>query len=352
MEAVIFPTVNDVGGGKVLSEPNLAALVRALAPQNFVVEGLEVAADTGLQLAVAAGVAVIAGHIVRVSAQPVTLSAERTWVGLALERDGLGSVLRCVLRVHTGSLRPAPDADEVPLAAVYAPEGAVDFIADQRPRDPGHRAVVAETPAVWSGDTVVDVQQPWARRDTFVWEVGGGRLFLRGYPSSEELGTADIAFVGFDAEGRPEVYVGESRVWTDTTAGWARTSPLEGENLPVYTVPGSRRTLDVGTEWVDLWAIRVPRGGQYQLSVEYEAVVSSGGSLEFKLATGGEPAKTWSTTLPASKTSSGKKDMPFMVPAGLLTLSARTGSNRAYIYPPVLYCAGYGAPFFSAEEVL
>lgn len=119
--ATIFPTVNDIGGGKVLSEEIMRALVSALTRQtDCVVSGLKPPLNAApLQTSIEAGVAIISGYVVTVPEIAVTLPAlSSNYLYLVLVRDSLSHVIGAELQIS--------DSDEVPVDGIPLGWNATD----------------------------------------------------------------------------------------------------------------------------------------------------------------------------------------------------------------------------------
>lgn len=109
-DAVIFPTVNDVNGGKRLDEENLASMIRALTGMtDHVVHGLcnlDLSSDE-LSFTLPAGVAVIGGYVVAVPETVVPLPPNSVnYLYLVLSRDGLGHVTGAEIVVSASAETP------------------------------------------------------------------------------------------------------------------------------------------------------------------------------------------------------------------------------------------------------
>ena len=357
MGVTIFPTVNDVGGGKVLSEKNMAAMIAALTRQtDCVIDGLTVDLVEGERaVTVAPGVAIISGYVVQLEASCGALVPDgSTWyLYLQLDRDGLGNATGAHIEQTASDEAPV---DSVPLALVQEVVGIV-HVQDRRPYGWAVHRYGDELHGNYhfrSGGLYL----PWltfSRGGTArpsAWTFGRTADDLHIAISSVEGFPAQPQFLFSSATEGATLDIWHDGQWCEVMhTGNSGFAWVDAGAREVYAVPGSRLILQPGTEWVELWAVRVPYGGQYQLSIEYEGVTHSGGDLDFRLSTVGEGEVLWNTTLPASRTSSGRKSAPVMVPGGRLIVSARTQLVAAYIYPPTLYCSGYAAPAFSSEEV-
>lgn len=136
MATKIFPTVNDVapsaGGGKVLTEANLAYWLKQLLGQNFVLSGFTVPASSAdLTLSVALGEAMIGGYrVVKDAAENVTCAASATnHIYLKLTRDASQNVTGAVFEVNTTGTAPA---DSVKIATAVAGVSSISSTTDAR----------------------------------------------------------------------------------------------------------------------------------------------------------------------------------------------------------------------------
>lgn len=135
-------TVNDVHGGTAgngakFSEPNVAAMIKALHGENYIVSGFTVpTSDPDLVIPVAAGEAIISGYRVVIDTSTnVTCTANATnHVFLKLTKDGLGNVTGAAFEVNTTGTAPA---DSAKICTAVTDADNVTSTTDARPKKSG-----------------------------------------------------------------------------------------------------------------------------------------------------------------------------------------------------------------------
>lgn len=136
MATTVFPTTNDIGGGRLLSEENISSLVKLLLGQSFVNSGFTVPSSSAdLTLDVAAGEAVIDGFRVNIdSVTTVTCTASQTnHIYLKLTTDVDGNVDGAEFEVNTTGTAPS---QSLKIAEAAADGAAVTSTTDRRKRTP------------------------------------------------------------------------------------------------------------------------------------------------------------------------------------------------------------------------
>jgi hypothetical protein len=262
----IFPTVNDVGGGKVLSEENVASMIRALTRQtDCVVDGLTVDRVAGeLAVTVAPGVAIISGYVVQVSGTTVTLPARSTrYLYLVLTRDGLGHVTGAQVIVDESDTVPA---DGVGLAQARTTDAFVIIPmvdlralgwAVHRSGDRMYGALTLSPRADQPGAAILRFSRPGEA--LYEWSMTGeGHLALKQVIPAGPFGPR-LQLTGTDLllDGRA--------LWHDNSAIVGPGDSYDPANV-VLSSPA--QTVTNSLSWVLLKQFRVARPGRYRVSLE------------------------------------------------------------------------------------
>lgn len=132
MTTKIFPTVNDVGGGKTITEVNFVTLIKAFLAKNFVVSGFTAPASSAdLVLPIDPGEACISGYDVSVDViTNVTCTASATnHIYLKLTRDVSNNVTGATFEVNTTGVAPA---DSVKIRTAVTGASSITSTADAR----------------------------------------------------------------------------------------------------------------------------------------------------------------------------------------------------------------------------
>lgn len=129
MAITVFPSANGVGGAgqKVLSEPKLKALIAALTPRNYVVNGLDLSGVGTGTVTISSGSAMIAGRLVVVpEAVNLPVSPVPYALDLRLTYDALGNAVSAEFE-HTASAAN-PGANAARIGVVWPSGGNVGRI--------------------------------------------------------------------------------------------------------------------------------------------------------------------------------------------------------------------------------
>lgn len=135
MPNLLFPTVNDIGGGRILQEASLAAWMAAVSGRNFVVSGFNVPSPPGgLSITIPAGAALISGYLAYIdSGTALTFSSGTATYSVyaVLARDGFGNVTGASLVSNTTGIAPA---DSVLLCNIGVVGSNITVTTDRRPK--------------------------------------------------------------------------------------------------------------------------------------------------------------------------------------------------------------------------
>jgi hypothetical protein len=143
----VWPSQNNVGGGKKLNEPMVSAAFRAFTADSFIVSGFSVPTESGPQLTIAAGEAVINGYRVYMSDPSIVECSEDVdnYVFIKLLKDGLGQVTEVAFEVNTTGIQPV---DSVPICKTTIAAGSIytsPILAGSQLTIGGRYAVIAGT---------------------------------------------------------------------------------------------------------------------------------------------------------------------------------------------------------------
>lgn len=129
MTIKVFPSANGVGsaGQKVWSEPNVKALIAALTPRNYVVDGLNLSGIGTGTVTVSSGSAMIAGQLVVVpDAVALPVGPVPYALDLRLTYDALGNAVSAKF-VQT-PMSVAPTSNAVRVGSIWPSGGVVGRI--------------------------------------------------------------------------------------------------------------------------------------------------------------------------------------------------------------------------------
>ena len=131
----IFPSANNVGSGKTITEPTLASLLGAVfgATKGQVVSGLAASAGAGLSASVAAGVALVDGRLITEDAGALAMTANATeYLYLDVALDVSGNATAAALA--KSATVPAATATSKPvlLAKIVSGAAAITSVRDYR----------------------------------------------------------------------------------------------------------------------------------------------------------------------------------------------------------------------------
>jgi hypothetical protein len=128
-----FPSVNDLGGGKTLTEANLRDFVGGLmaASGAFVVSGLVVpGSSASLSITIPSGVCYVDGYRLEADAEGITLPGSQTsYIYLQYSIDGSGNITGHGLVSNTTGITPARS---ILLATAVAGSSTITSTTDRR----------------------------------------------------------------------------------------------------------------------------------------------------------------------------------------------------------------------------
>lgn len=180
MADLIFPSANDIGGGRLISEVNFAKVMAALTDGNFVVDGFTFPSSNGtLTLATSTGIALIDGRFIEVNTpNSITVAASSTlYLFLEITVDGLNNAT--AYQYITSPLITPPNARSVLLAKLITGISSITNIYDQRKI--GNMSMESYTP---QPTTIVTIPANVATTTTVLDVTERGQLISIGLQSS------------------------------------------------------------------------------------------------------------------------------------------------------------------------